>query len=79
MSKKAKKGRFSLSTEQYQQYQERRERPRGAFAEIWEPDTNTRSWHKVKPADQAVYQADRAKPAEKKSADLSDLFIREVI
>ena len=56
--------RYSLSTSEYSKYQEDRERPRGAFAEIWTPDTSPVSLHKVRVETSAIARADKSKKAQ---------------
>jgi len=54
------KKKFALSKEQYRAYQERNERPRGAFASVWTPDDAPVSFFKMKPEEQAVAKVDKA-------------------
>lgn len=54
------KKKFALSKAEYREYQERQERPRGAFVTIWEPEDSPASFFKMKPDERAVGKADRA-------------------
>jgi hypothetical protein len=52
--------KFALSKEEYRAYQNKNERPRGAFASVWTPDDSPASFFKMKPEERAVAKADRA-------------------
>ena len=80
MGKTKKKGFFRLSAAQYREYQDERERPRGAFADIWEPDQQPLSLHKVKVEGRAIYLADKGrKPVDKpKQEGRQGLFLRDL-
>lgn len=58
--KPSQKKKFALSKEEYRDYQERQERPRGAFATIWTPEDAPASFFKMKPDERAVGKADKA-------------------
>lgn len=61
----AKKSRFfRLSSSEYAQYQQERERPRGAFADIWEPSTDSVSLHRVRVDRCAVRRVERTEKPE---------------
>lgn len=74
VSKTKKKGFFRLSAAEYREYQDERERPRGAFAEIWEPDTQPVSLHRVRVESRAVYLADKGR---KSAVSEDELFLRQ--
>ena len=54
-----------LTNSEYKQYQEDRERPRGAFAEIWTPSSSPVSLHKVRPEHGAIARVSKLEKTEK--------------